>query len=162
MDTKVETAEKTAGSHRIGFDSSKRTFLKLIGAVSLVIGTVNWEKICQFLESLDISKEEKQALEEINRTPPDQRLHNLVVESKEGANLRKQPFAPRDPHDNEGNPIVGKLEFGARVPEAITFPGRDPNMPDASAKAPWYAIPTSTNPDGKVHRLVFSYSGNFK
>lgn len=141
----------------INTEVGRRRFIELLGlgAATLVVGTAKWEEICRFLESFDISKEEKEALEIINKTPPNQRLHNLVV-GPSGSELRRHPFAPTDAHDETNLPI-GFLKADETVPEAITFPGLNPDRPGDKNKVNWYALPTRKNPDGKVSRLAFTY-----
>lgn len=141
---------------RRGFLKKAAVALGLVGLGKL--GFDNREALRNEFVRTQMSPEQQAALEQLKNTPPDKLAHNLIV-GEDGANLRDGPKSfTSDPGVPGQANLLGRLEPGSVVSEALPVEGRDPNRPvDNNSRALWYFIPNSEQTGG-----AFSYSGNFQ
>lgn len=133
----------------------------LLGTAAVVPIVANWEQIAEAWAEMQLTDDQRAALEQYKKTSPEQILHDLKV-GEEGANLRTRPFAinPEDVHDRTFDLMNIKLAAGETVPRAIKVTGQDIENPTKDgAHKDWYFIPNKAeNPTGGA----FSYPGNFE
>lgn len=134
----------------------------VIGGIGATVATgiaavVGIDKIQKAWQNLARTPEQAAAAEKFDKTPVEQRISNLVV-GTDGAILRSTP------NSNERDNIVGQLDPGSSVAEAIEVEGNNPSLPDSrhfQTKDIWYFTPKVVDSQGRVRRNAFSYSGNF-